>query len=53
MTFRDAVVVVQMLTMVTLAFMFIRDGLWPLGGAQICYVIATFLLFIVPAVPSG
>jgi hypothetical protein len=38
-----------MITMVLLAAMFIRDGLWPLGGAQICYVVATFLLFIVPA----
>lgn len=46
LTLRDALVVLQMLTMVALAVMFLRDGLLHLSVAQACYVVATAALFI-------
>lgn len=48
---RDIVVVVQMITMLLLGYLFWRDGNWQFGVAQLCYVIATFFLFIMA--PGG
>lgn len=46
---RDALVVLQMATMVALAGYFLRDGLPHLAVAQVCYVVATAALFITGA----
>jgi hypothetical protein len=46
---RDALVVIQMATMVALAAYFFKDGLAHLGVAQCCYVVATGALFIAGA----
>lgn len=43
---RNAVVVIQMLTMVVLAVWFLKDHRVDLGIAQFCYVVATAALFI-------
>ena len=40
-----------MATMILLAFMFLKDGDWQFSVAQVCYVVATFVLFI--AAPQG
>jgi len=45
-TLRDGIVGVQLLTFVTLAAYFCRDGLWRLGLAQFGYAVITAILFI-------
>lgn len=46
MSLRDIIVGVQMLTMIVLALMFLREGGWQFAVAQAAYVVATFVLFI-------
>lgn len=46
LTLRNFIVIVQILTMLGLAYIFLKDGLWQLAGAQLMYSIATVFIFI-------